>query len=103
MHETKGRAGRPAGDVRNKLLLAYADLAQRWGGASWRDAAAHAQVPAEQARVHTKNLAHEGLLEPAQPIVVPWSRRSMAGYRPAQPSQPGHAVLADVLRGWGAA
>lgn len=101
MH-SKVRAGRPAGDVRQKIVVAYQVLAERWGHATWRDAAAHAGVEARKARGCTYELVREGALQPVGTVPVPWSVRPMAGYRPAASHggvpQPG---LMEVMRGWG--
>ncbi len=99
MQQKAAGAGRPPGDVRFAVLGAYADLAERLGRVTWRDAAVAAGVPAHRANTVTKELVRGGLLVPHGTVPVPWSRRPMRAYRPVGASDAQCARADQALQG----
>lgn len=105
MHETKGRAGRPAGEISSVLMRQYAQAAGNdgQGYATWRQAAEAGCVGYRAAQLTTKNLVKLGKLEPVADVPVPGSNKPMKGYRPKGWSAPRGYGVADAMRAWGQA
>lgn len=106
---------RPRGRVRQALAEAARQLvAERIGapvrGGTWREMALLARdgvaagVAFEHARRTVANMVRAGELVPVGQLQVPWSRRSMVAYAPAESHSTSAgercAALTQVLRGW---
>jgi hypothetical protein len=96
---------RPRGMLRQALGDAVAALAQEQGGATYRDLAHHADVPAAVACVTLKNMVRSGEVEPRGLERVAGSRRPLLRYVPAGFGGAGFdglngQALCAVMRGW---
>lgn len=99
--------GRPAGEVRQALLLACAQLQSPERAPTVRELAAAAKVSLKAATQTVKNLKRAGLLNIARQRRVAYRNRPVAEYTPSAPwgaglgHRSGSADLAAVIHSWG--
>lgn len=99
--------GRPAGEVRQALLQACAQLQSPERAPTVRELAAAAKVSLKAATQTVKNLKRAGLLNIARQRKVAYRNRPVAEYTPSAPwaaglgHRSGFADLAAVVHSWG--
>ncbi len=96
---------RPAGEVRQVLLKAAAELVTEDRGPTLRELAQHAQVGLRAARHTVGHMRRAGALRIARLRKVDYRNRPVAEYSPAvQVEDDGHSCqpFADLIRSWAA-
>lgn len=96
---------RPAGEVRQALLKATAELATEERGPTLREIAQHAQVGLRAARHTVGHMRRAGALQIARLRKVEYRNRPVAEYSPAaqiEDASPHGQPLADLIRSWAA-
>jgi len=90
---------RPRGEVREALAQASVSLGRE--GFTWRDAAIHAGVGFDCARMTLENMARAGQVQRDGLVRVPGVARPMVKYVPRQAEEgAGAHSLAAVVHGW---
>lgn len=95
---------RPAGEVRQALLQAAAELVTPQRAPTQRELAEAAQVSYGVARHTVRNMAQQGVLRIVRTRRVPYRNRPVAEYAPvAQPAAPARCELQALMQRWAAA
>lgn len=99
---------RPSGEIRQVMIQAAQVLAEKQGGATWRDMAQWALdqrvcVGIVAVRRTVENMARAGVLAPVDTVRRPHSRRPMVRYAPRAENWATATTgsLDCVLRSWG--